>query len=70
MASPRFTSRDLFFVMSLLAITTLVVVFGKSVTFQRSKAYQQTEIGVRIEAEEMTVSGSVTKDTANGFVTF
>ena len=65
-----FTGRDLLLAVSMLAITAVVVIFGNRSTYLRSKAYQQTAKGVRIEAEEMTISGSVTKDSTGTFVTF
>lgn len=36
----------------------------------RTKAYQQTSSGIRIEAEEMTVSGGVTKNSEGGYIQF
>lgn len=36
----------------------------------RAKAYQQTATGVRIEGEEMTLSGAVYKDTGGTFIRF
>jgi hypothetical protein len=36
----------------------------------RAKAYIQTATGVRIEGEEMTLSGSVTKNAAGAYIQF
>lgn len=36
----------------------------------RTKAFTQTATGIRIEAEEMTLSGAVTKDPTNTFIQF
>jgi hypothetical protein len=36
----------------------------------RAKAYQQTATGLRIEAEEMTLSGGATKDPTGTFIQF
>ncbi len=36
----------------------------------RAKAYQVAPSGVRIESEEMTITGAVTKDAAAGYIQF
>ncbi len=36
----------------------------------RAKAFIQTATGVRIEGEEMTLSGNVTKDATNSYLQF
>lgn len=36
----------------------------------RAKAFQQTATGIRIEAEEMTLNGSASKDPTGTFIRF
>ena len=55
----RFGFPELILVVTLLCISLVVVVFGNRQTEYRAKAYQQAANGVRIEAEEMSLSGGV-----------
>ena len=66
----QFTGRDLFLACTMMAIIVLVLVFGNKSTYLRSKAYVQTASGIRIETEEMSLSGAVSKDPSGTFVQF
>lgn len=66
----RFTGKDLFLALSMLAITAIVLIYGNRSTYHRSEAYTRTATGIRIEAEEMSLSGSAAKDGSGTFVQF
>lgn len=65
-----FTGKDLMLALSMLAIIAVVLLFGNRSTYHRSEAYTRTATGIRIEAEEMSLSGSAAKDGSGTFVQF
>lgn len=69
-SSFEFTAKDLFIALTMLAIASAVVVYGNQSTYVRTKAYEQTATGIRIESEDMTLTGGVTKDSTGGFIQF
>ena len=62
----------LFLILTMVAIAILVQFdrMQKKTSDIRAKAYEQTSTGLRIEAEEMTLSGGATKDTTGMFIQF
>lgn len=64
-----FTGRDIIIAVSMLAIIAAVLLAGDRSTYLRSKAYTHTATGVRIEAEEMTLT-NIQKDPTGTYVQF
>lgn len=65
-----FAKRDYMIMASMFLLAVAVTVVGKNSLYSGSKAYETAASGVRIEAEEMSLTGAVSKDASGTFIVF